>query len=285
MAGRGRGRAAFPEVRHQLRRPKDDDEKKENTAAGPEGDAKPEICEPESQTPVRTVVPPEDGVLKGICMQLKGVKGGSSDFLKLVGLIVDKAKTKKDVDEVENGIYEVSQSGPEQAEVASQAFAALSDLEVDRYKLRTKLLTRMQLEFEEFEEKAKPSPLSLVCSAIFLCGFYTRYRLHGKPIKPLGTPVWKYIMYMLESREQFYLNQCFELVKSKIKFFLQYNRKEIEELFLPKVQEILLDPKTVKEIQSSALDTMKCIWQAMARMEVQKETASNQPACASNQPA
>lgn len=274
MAGRGRGRAAFPEVRHQLRRPKDDDEKKENTAAGPEGDAKPEIREPESPTPTT----PEDSLLRGICMQLKGVKGGSSDFLRLVGLIVGKAKTQKDVDEVANGIYDLSRLGPEQAEVASQAFAALSDLEVDGYKLRTKLLMRMQREFEEFEEKAKPSPQWVVCSAVFLCGFYARYRLQGQPIRPLGTPVWEYVMYMLETRDQFCVEQCFVLMKSKIKFFAQHNRKEVEEKFLPKVQEILMDQKTVTEIRLSALETMKCTWQAIARLDLQKELASNQSA-------
>lgn len=36
MAGRGRGKAAFPEVRHQLRRPKEDPE----DAAEPKGDSK-----------------------------------------------------------------------------------------------------------------------------------------------------------------------------------------------------------------------------------------------------
>lgn len=285
MAGRGRGRAAFPEVRHQLRRPKDGDDA--NTAVGPDGDAKPLISKPESPILPKAKVPvQEDGVIRGICLQFREVKFGDSQYPILIGLLLDKVKVQKDVDEVASGMYEVCQSGPQQAEVACCALVVMATMEVDGYKLRTKLLTRMQLEFEGFEEKAVSSPQTVLCNAILLCGYYTRCLLQGKPINPLRAPTWKYLTYMLESRKQLFLKHCCHLLKNRINFFVQHNSQDLEE-FLPKLQDLVLDEKEPKEMRSEALDTLKCIWQATTQQELLSKAAivGGQPAAAGGQPA
>ncbi|KAH9368795.1 uncharacterized protein LOC144178510 [Haemaphysalis longicornis] len=285
MAGRGRGRAAFPEVRHQLRRPKDGDEA--STAIGPDGDAKPVISKPESPILPKAKVPvQEDGVIRGVCLQFQNLTFGDSQYPILLGLLLDKVKLQKDVDEVANGMYEVCQLGPEQAEVACRALVFMAEMEVDGYKLRTKLLTRMQLEFEGFEEKAVSSPQAVLCNAILLCGFYTRCLLHGKPINPLRAPTWKYLTYMLESRKQLFLKHCFQLLKSRVKFFVRHNPQELEE-FLLKLQDLVLDEKEPKEMRSEALDILKCIWQETTRQELLSKaaTVAGQPATVGGQPA
>lgn len=69
-----------------------------------------------------------------------------------------------------------------------------------------------------FEQKAESSPQAFLSNAIFLCEFYTRYLLQGKPVNPLRVPVWKYLEYMLESRKPFFLSHCFRLVSILFNF-------------------------------------------------------------------
>ncbi|XP_065283425.1 uncharacterized protein [Dermacentor albipictus] len=258
MAGRGRGRAAFPEVRHQLRRPKEEPE--EAGPVGPGGDAKPtgENEQPPPSTPISAVPnKQENDEIKKLCTQFKYLQASDAAFAKHLSLLTEKLKTPHDMDNAVNAMYELCLLGPDQAEVTCQAIVQLCHVEIDGCKLRTKVLTRMQQEFEGFEQKAESSPQAFLSNAIFLCEFYTRYLLQGKPVNPLRVPVWKYLEYMLESRKPFFLSHCFRLVQNKIGFFVKHNRSELEANFLTRLREVILDEKVPKMHRSSALETLE----------------------------
>lgn len=257
MAGRGRGRAAFPEVRHQLRRPKEEPE--DAGPVGPGGDTKPaENEQPPPSTPISAAPSKqENDEIKKLCTQFKYLQASDAAFAKHLSVLTGKLKTPHDIDDVVNAMYELCLLGPDQAEVTCEAIAQLCDVEIDGCKLRTKVLMRMQQEFEGFEKKADSSPQAFLSNTIFLCEFYTRYLLLGKPVNRLKVPLWKCLEHMLESRKPFLLSHCFRLVQSKIGFFVQHNQPELEANFLTKLREVILDEKVPKTHRSSALETLE----------------------------
>lgn len=262
MAGRGRGRAAFPEVRHQLRRPKEEPE----DVVGPGGDTKPdENKQPQPSSPITAAPAKQENEIRGLCSQFKYLQASDTNFDKAISAITEKLKAPSDIDDVVNAMYEICLLGPDQAEGTCHAITQLSHVEIDGCKLRNKVLTRMQQEFEEFEEKAESSPQAFLSNTIFLCEFYTRYLLQGKPVNPLRVPVWRYLEYMLGSRKPFFLNYCFRLVQSKVSFFVKHNRPELEGTFLTKLREVVLDEKVPKTHRSSALETLELILKELTR--------------------
>lgn len=262
MAGRGRGRATFPEVRHQLRRPKEEPE----DLVGPGVDTKPdENKQPPAASPTTTAPAKQENEIKGLCSQFKYMQTSDPNFDKAVSTLTEKLKTPSDIDDAVNAMYEISLLAPDLAERTCQAITQLSHIEIDGCKLRNKVLTRMQQEFEGFEQKAETSPQAFLSNTIFLCEFYTRYLLQGKPVNPLRVPVWKYLEYMLDSRKPFFLNHCFRLVQSKVGFFVKHNRPELEGNFLTKLREVILDEKVPKAHRSSALETLELILKELTR--------------------
>ncbi|KAK8786706.1 hypothetical protein V5799_023517 [Amblyomma americanum] len=261
MAGRGRGsRAAFPEVRHQLRRPKDDCEQSTVTA-GPGGDANPDGNAPLPPTPAKE----ENDEIKKLCAQFKYLHTSDPTFSKHLAVLTDKLKSPKDMEDAVNTMYELCLLGPDQAEVTCHALVQLCNVEIDGVKLRSKILTKMQHEFEGFEEKAESSPQTIISNAIFLCEFYTLYLVQGKPVNPLRGPLWKYLSFMLESRKPYFLSHCFRLVQTKIGFFVKHNRPELEGDYIKKLKDAVLDEKVQKMHRSSALDTLECVWKALTQ--------------------
>uniref|UniRef100_G3MPG0 MIF4G domain-containing protein n=1 Tax=Amblyomma maculatum TaxID=34609 RepID=G3MPG0_AMBMU len=258
MAGRGRGtRAAFPEVRHQLRRPKDDCEK--SVIPGPGGDASPDGNTPLPPAPVKE----ENDEIKKLCTQFKYLDATDPNFSKHLTLLTSKLTSSKDVEDTVNTMYELCLLGPEQAEVTCQALVQLCNVEVDGVKLRSKVLTKMQHEFEGFEEKAESSPQLVISNAIFLCEFYTRYLVQGKPVNPLRGPLWKYLEFMLQSRKPYFISHCLRLVQNKMGFFVTHNRPELESDYLKLLRDVVLDEKVQKVHRSLALDTLECALKAL----------------------
>ncbi|KAL3205140.1 hypothetical protein MRX96_040895 [Rhipicephalus microplus] len=262
MAGRGRGKAAFPEVRHQLRRPKEDPE----DTAEPKGDSKrDENKQQPPSTPVDAAPVKVEKEIRGLCSQFKYLQASDSNFDKALSAVNEKLKTSKDIDDVVNSMYEICLLGPDQALGTCQAMTRLSNVEIDGCKLRTKLLTRLQQEFEGFEEKAESSPQAFLSNTVFLCEYYTQYLLHGAPVNSLKAPVWRYLEFMLQSRKPYFLNQCFRLVQSKVGFFMKHSRPELEGNFLTKLREVVLDEKVPKTHRSFGLETLELILKELTR--------------------
>ncbi|CAN8013580.1 unnamed protein product [Ixodes persulcatus] len=250
MAGRGRGgRAAFPEIRHQLRRPKD--EVPAPNESHPEvGDTKKEQVQPPLST--------ENDEIKKLCQHFKYLQASDTNFTKHLTSLRGQIKTDEDADHAAECIYDLGQLGPDQAEVASVIAVQLADLEVGSSKLRSKILSRMQTDFEGFEEKAKSSPNSVLCSTIFLCEFYSRYLINGLPLKPLRVPVWKCLEYMLQSREQYFTKHCLRLIRAKGAFLMKHNPDEVES-FLVHLRDLILEGAVEKTTRSLALETLEFI--------------------------
>lgn len=249
MAGRGRGsRAAFPEVRHQLRRPKDDSPQIESAPAGDSSEKEPQVS---SLT--------ENDDIKKLCGQFKYLEASDTDFQKHLSSLKQKLETKEDLEHAARYIYELGQLGPDQAEVASRVAVRLADVALDGVKLRRHLLLRMQTDFEALKERSQSSPDSVLFSAIFLCEFYSGYHIMGtEPLNSLRVPVWEYLKFMLLSRKPYYVKHCLRLMNSKGAFFVKHCSKELE-AFLVHIREFVLDEEIDRTSRSSALETLEHI--------------------------
>ncbi|XP_064471681.1 uncharacterized protein LOC135385956 [Ornithodoros turicata] len=150
MAGRGRGKvaiAAFPEVRHQLRRPKE-----ELLAVNGSTTTNSSV----DGTPQKTTDDtPDSEDLKKLCFRLKYLLSSSdSDFPKTIGAVKVAVKTKNDARSASEYMHELSQLGADQAKITALAFVALADWEIEGSKFRKFLLDKMQADFEGFKEKS-----------------------------------------------------------------------------------------------------------------------------------
>ncbi|CAN7982808.1 unnamed protein product [Ixodes hexagonus] len=258
MAGRGRsGRAAFPEIRHQLRRPKDEVPPQNESHPGV-GDVKKEQAQPPISTVIATGV--EDDDIKKLCQQFKYLQASDTNFTKHLASLRGQIKTEEDVAHVAECIYDLGRLGPDQAEVASVVAVELADIEIgSSRKLRFKILSLMQRDFEGFEEKAKSSPDSVLCSTIFLCEFYTRYLLFGgEPLEPLREPLWKYFEFMLQSRKQYFTKHCLRLVRAKGAFLRRHDPNGLES-FLVHLRELILEGDVERTTRSATLETLEFI--------------------------